>query len=247
MSDEHPPPPRDTLYAGDLALPAAFAFDARVAEVFPDMIRRSVPGYGLTLEMMAVAARRFARPGSTCYDLGCSLGATLLALRRHAPPGCRVIGVDNSAPMIARCRAAVAADDSPAAVELREEDIRDTPLADASIVALNFTLQFVPPEARAALLGRIHAALLPGGCLILSEKIAFEDAEEGELLATLHHDFKGLQGYSQLEIARKRSALENVLVPETVAAHRARLQAAGFSRVSVWLQCLNFVSLLAIR
>lgn len=241
------PDPRDAIYARARADVAAFRFDAQVAAVFSDMIRRSVPGYALTLDLMAVAARQFAQPGSTCYDLGCSLGATLLTLRHHVPGDCRLVGIDNSAAMIARCHELVAADVGTVAVELREADILDTALNDASLVALNFTLQFVPVAARAALLARIHAALRPGGCLILSEKIAFEDDREQALLTRLHHGFKGLQGYSELEIAQKRSAIENVLIPETLAVHRDRLQAAGFSQVSVWLQCLNFASLLAIK
>ena len=236
---------RDAVYAEAREQIAAFRFDAAVAEVFADMIARSVPGYALTLQLIAVAARRFALPGSRCYDLGCSLGASTLAIRQNAPPDCRVIGVDNSPDMVARCRAIVATDASPAPVEIRCEDVRDTVLHDASLVTMNFTLQFVPPDARDALLARIAAAMRPGGCLVLSEKVAFDDPAEQELLYTLHHGFKQLQGYSALEVAQKRAAIENVLIPETLETHRRRLRAAGFRRVTVWLQCLNFLSLLA--
>jgi tRNA (cmo5U34)-methyltransferase len=209
------------------------------------MIARSVPGYGLTLQMLAVAARRFAVAGSGCYDLGCSLGASTLAIAHHAPPGTRVIGVDNSPDMLARAHAIIAAEHAPNPIELRCEDLRLTPLANATLVALNFTLQFVPVAERLTLLTSIRAALHPGGCLVLSEKLVFADAHQQALLTELHHDFKALQGYSTLEIARKRASLENVLVPETLQAHRARLRQAGFAQVTVWLQCLNFVSLLA--
>lgn len=239
------PGPRDTLYAEPRAAPAPFRFDAAVADVFADMIARSVPGYALTLQMLEVAARRFARAGTACYDLGCSLGASTLALRRHADAATRVIGIDVSAPMIERARAIARRELPGAAIEYRCEDIRAATLEPASLVALNFTLQFVPPADRAPLLARIRAALGDGGCLVLSEKLAFADAGTAELLTTLHHDFKALAGYSELEIAQKRSALENVLQPETLEVHRERLLAAGFRRVTVWLQCLNFVSLIA--
>lgn len=236
---------RDTLYASPLAQPEPFRFDAAVADVFADMIARSVPGYALTLQMLEVAARRFARAGTACYDLGCSLGASTLAMRRHAPDDTRVVGIDASQPMIERARAIAAREPRMAGIEFRCEDIRATPFAPASLVALNFTLQFVPMDERTVLLGRIRAALVPGGCLVLSEKLAFDDPGTAELLGGLHHAFKALAGYSELEIAQKRSALENVLLPETLEAHRARLAAAGFGRVTVWLQCLNFVSLIA--
>ncbi len=242
-----PAPGRDALYAAPLATQLPFRFDAAVADVFQDMISRSVPGYGLTLQMLAVAARRFAQPGSACVDLGCSLAASTLAMRHHVPAGVHLLGVDNSQAMIERARALVARDSAQAPVELRCADILDVELPRASLAALNFTLQFVPLAERAGLLSRIAAALLPGGALVLSEKLAFEDPAEQELLGELHHGFKAQQGYSALEIAQKRNAIENVLVPETLQMHRQRLHEAGFRRVTVWLQCLNFVSLLAIR
>jgi tRNA (cmo5U34)-methyltransferase len=238
-------PARDAVYAELREDVAAFRFDARVADVFADMIARSVPGYALTLQMIAVAAREYARPGRRCYDLGCSLGASTLSIRHHAPPGSAVIGIDNSPDMVERCRAIVAADSSPVPVEIRCADLLECEFPDASLVTMNFTLQFVPPAAREPLLARIAQALDPGGCLILSEKIAFDDPREQELLQSLHHGFKHLQGYSELEIAQKRAALENVLLPETLETHRRRLATAGFSRVTVWLQCLNFLSVLA--
>lgn len=239
------PSARDAVYAEQRERIDAFRFDAAVADVFADMIARSVPGYALTLQMIAVVASRFARPGTHCYDLGCSLGASTLAIRHHVPHDCVVIGVDNSPPMVERARAIAAADRAAAAIEIRCEDVCAVALRNASLVTLNFTLQFVPPPARPLLLARIATALHSGGCLMLSEKIAFDDPAEQELLGALHHDFKQLQGYSALEIAQKRAALENVLIPETLAAHRERLLDAGFRRVTLWLQCLNFVSLLA--
>ncbi len=238
---------RDALYAQALERQLPFRFDAAVADVFQDMIARSVPGYGLTLQMLAVAAQRFAQPGTACIDLGCSLAASTLAMRHHVPPGVRLVGIDNSEAMISRARALVARDTATAPVELLCVDIQHATLSTASLVALNFTLQFVPRASRAELLSRIAPSLVPGGALVLSEKLALEDPAEQELLDELHHAFKAQQGYSALEIAQKRAAIENVLVPETLQAHRERLRSCGFRRVIVWLQCLNFVSLLAIR
>jgi len=247
MTQRNPPErgERDAVYADPRERLDAFRFDAAVARVFADMIARSVPGYALTLQMIAVAAHRFARAGTCCYDLGCSLGASTLAIAHHAPPGGRIVGVDNSPDMVARCREMLALEAPGAPVEIRCEDVCATALDDASLVVMNFTLQFVPPPARDALLARVAAALRPGGCLVLSEKVAFADPAEQQLLRSLHEDFKQLQGYSRLEIAQKRAALESVLIPETVEVHSRRLLAAGFGRVTLWLQCLNFVSLLA--
>ncbi|MEP5983113.1 MAG: carboxy-S-adenosyl-L-methionine synthase CmoA, partial [Marinobacter alexandrii] len=129
----------------------------------------------------------------------------------------------------------------------RCEDILDTELSDASVTTLNFTLQFVPPDQRTDLLTRIAQATRPGGVLILSEKIGFDSDQEQDIQTRLHHEFKRANGYSDLEISQKRSAIEQVLIPETLAAHKERLLAAGFDQVLVWYQCFNFVSMLAIK
>lgn len=239
---------RDTLYATENTQLEPFVFDAKVAQVFSDMIQRSVPGYATTISTIGELARRFAQPDSICYDLGCSLGAATFAMR-HAinVPNCSIIAVDNSTAMLARCQANLAADIGDVPVELIEADITELELQPASLVVLNFTLQFIPTEQRLDLLSRIHQALLPGGKLILSEKMIFPDAYLNDLNIELHHRFKQANGYSELEISQKRSALEHRLIPETISAHKQRLADAGFSRADVWQQCFNFVSLIAVK
>jgi tRNA (cmo5U34)-methyltransferase len=160
---------------------------------------------------------------------------------------CTLTGVDNSPDMIERARHFIALDDHTLPVALRCEDLLATDLQRASVTTLNFTLQFIPPEHRTALLARIADATLPGGILILSEKIRFESESEQTAQTELHHEFKRANGYSDLEISQKRSALERVLLPETLAEHQQRLRNAGFSRVMVWYQCFNFVSIVAIK
>lgn len=120
-------------------------------------------------------------------------------------------------------------------------------IENASVVVLNFTLQFIPVEERLALLQRIYQGLKPGGALILSEKLAFEDETQDRFHIESHHDFKRSNGYSDLEISQKRSALENVLIPETLAEHQQRLEQAGFEFVEKWFQCFNFVSMVAVK
>jgi tRNA (cmo5U34)-methyltransferase len=132
-----------------------------------------------------------------------------------------------------------------ARVETHCADIREVDIHDASVVVLNFTLQFLPVEERLPLLGKIREGMREDAVLILSEKIAGADVQEDRVLVELHHAFKRANGYSDLEISQKRSALEEVLVPETIAAHRGRLLEAGFSRVDMWFQCFNFVSFIA--
>ena len=244
---------RDRLFAADDAPPGDFVFDERVVRVFPDMIQRSVPGYALVLQLTALLARRHVQPGSRVYDLGCSLGAATRAMRQAVSvAGVRFVAVDNSADMVERCRALLAEDDARATatlppVDVVQADIGDFPVGEASMTVLNYTLQFVAPDRRSALLARIAAGTSPGGVLMLSEKIAFEDPEVDALQRDWHHDFKRAQGYSDLEIARKRDALERVLRPDTEDVHLERLATAGWSRAVRCFQAFNFVSYLAFR
>ena len=243
---------KDTIYAGQRNGDEPFRFDATVAEVFPDMLRRSIPGYAAAIEGIGSLAGRYVRPASNCYDLGCSLLATTFAIRRGIRvPECRIIAVDNAPAMIERCRALLEKDDTENAsqtpVELLHGDIRDTDIRNASMVVMNYTLQFLSLGDRDSMIARIFDGLLPGGLFVLSEKVVDQDPHMEALLVALHHEHKRRNDYSALEISRKRAALENVLIPETVAAHGDRLRRAGFSHTGVWLRFFNFVSIVAIK
>ena len=238
---------RDDIYSQDHQELEAFAFDEAVARVFPDMIKRSVPGYTMIIPMIGVITEQYAQANTNLYDLGCSLGASLLAMRHGVKvDGCTVVGIDNAAAMLKRCQSYVDIDDAVVPVALHEGDVTDFQYENASVITLNFTLQFIPQEKRQALIQTLFDALRPGGALILSEKICFEEPEQ-TLQQELHWDFKRANGYSELEISQKRSALENVLVPESAQAHIDRLRNAGFSQASQWYQCFNFTSFIAVK
>ncbi|WNO07723.1 carboxy-S-adenosyl-L-methionine synthase CmoA [Teredinibacter sp. KSP-S5-2] len=239
---------KDDIYAHPLAEVSGFAFDQKVVDVFPDMIKRSVPGYSTIIHMIGQLAEKYAQANSHCYDLGASLGAATLAMRhRIRAANCRIVSVDNSQQMINRCQQVIDADSSELPVTLLCDDINNVNIENASVVILNFTLQFIPIEQRETLLTNIYQGMVPGGVLVLSEKLYFEDQHHNELMTELHHYFKKTNGYSDLEIAQKRQSLENVLIPETVATHKQRLINAGFNNVDLWFQCFNFASLLAFK
>lgn len=239
---------KDTLFSAPIEKLGDFTFDAAVAEVFPDMIQRSVPGYSNIITAIGMLAERFVTPHSNVYDLGCSRGAGILAIRRHIQTeGVKIIGVDNSAPMVERCRNHIEAYHSNIPVEILLDDIRQIDIENASMVVLNFTLQFLPPEDRLTLLSKIHQGLNPHGVLVLSEKFEFENSNINELLIDLHHTFKRANGYSELEVSQKRTALENVMRPDTIETHKTRLKQAGFHHTELWFQCFNFGSMLAIK
>ena len=237
----------DNIYAATTSK-QAFSFDEQVAEVFPDMIQRSVPGYQDILKNIALFAQHFVTDDSHCYDLGCSLGASSLAMSAGIEASnVKIIGVDNSPAMLERCRHHIEAFKHRTPIELHSADILQFPLERTSMVVLNFTLQFIAQNEREQLLANIFEAMQPGGVLLLSEKVCFDSKQDNQLMIDLHHQFKRENGYSELEISQKRNMLENVLVPETLTEHLDRLTRLGFSRCHCWLQHYNFVSIYAIK
>jgi len=240
--------PKDQIYQDAAAASGSFEFNESVAEVFPDMLRRSIPGYDASIAAIGMLARRYVRPGTRCYDLGCSLGAATLAMRQNIEdPACEIHAIDLAPAMVARCRDVIARDPGSCKVSVIAADIRDVDISNASMVVMNYTLQFLPVDDRVLLIRKICQGMVSGGVFVLSEKVADEDPAVESLLVDLHHEFKRANAYSDLEIARKRTALENVLIPETTTSNLARLREAGFVHSSVWLKYLNFVSILAIR
>ena len=238
----------DQLYSKPRRYLVDFAFDQSVADVFPDMIRRSIPGYDQLIALIGLIAARYYQPERRIYDLGCSLGAATLSIHRGLDAAeAEFIAVDNSPPMLARCRDNLSTLMPGAQVNFIESDIRQLDIRRAGVVVLNFTLQFLPPEDRQSMLDLVFAGLEPGGVLILSVKIGTGGESTPDTLVDLHARFKAANGYSELEISQNRSALEKEMRLDPVDVHRQRLERSGFSEIRLWFQCLNFVSLLAVK
>ncbi|MEL7025219.1 MAG: carboxy-S-adenosyl-L-methionine synthase CmoA [Pseudomonadota bacterium] len=239
---------KDTLFDTRGAGRVQFRFDDTVARVFPDMINRSVPGYAASLDGISLIAHQVVRPGGRVYDLGCTLGAALLAAAKGiGDRPATLIGIDNSEAMISRCREDARFDNQSQQFEFELCQIEQMSFEPADLVILNYTLQFLPPPARTPVLARVFRALRPGGALVLAEKFSFEAPGIAERMTALHHDFKRAHHYSDLEIAGKRAALENVLIAETRQNHADRLADIGFTDIVLWHASINFGAFLAFR
>jgi tRNA (cmo5U34)-methyltransferase len=239
---------RDIIFNHNEEGVESFTFDKNVVKVFPDMIKRSVPGYVALISLIGVTSAKYAVDNTNIYDLGCSLGAVSASIIANlANCNCKIIAADLSSSMVTQCRENLSKQTKTTEIVIKEADIRDLPIENASVVALNYTLQFIPINDRKKLIKRIYDGLNPGGILILSEKILLENRDEQKVVEELHKAFKKANGYSELEIAQKRNALENVLIAENFATHKERLTKVGFSTVVQWFQCMNFHSILAIK
>lgn len=239
---------KDDLYKKPLQNIEDFRFDEAVSDAFNDMVDRSVPGYRTLIANIGPIAAHFLQPNTCCYDLGCSHGAAALSIFKSCLDDSIIIhAIDNASAMIQQCDQLVAQENAAATIKTQLADIQDVTIQNASVVVLNLTLQFLPVDQRRELLNKIHQGLVASGACILTEKIILEDTETEQLFQQLHMKFKSANHYSQLEIGQKRKAIENVLIRETLENHKQRLIDLGFSTVVPWFQCINFVSLLAIK
>jgi tRNA (cmo5U34)-methyltransferase len=226
-----------------------FEFDEKVARVFDDMVARSVPYYDEIQRLQVDLAVEFLPDReSLVYDLGCSTGTTLHLLASHprCPKAARFVGIDNSAAMLAEAKAKLG--EAGGRAQLVEADLNaGVAMRPCRIVFLNWTLQFVRPLYREALIRRVYEALEPGGALFLSEKVLLSNSFLNRLYIEHYLRYKRSRGYSDAEIQRKREALENVLVPYRLEENRLMLERAGFPTIDPFFRWLNFACLLAVK
>lgn len=179
----------------------------------------------------------------TVVDLGCSTGTSLIHLARSLPDrNLNLVGVDNSSAMLQKCHEKLLSLGIENQIQTHCDDICQYEFSDVSIVLMNYTLQFVDVNARPQILRRICESIRPGGFLLVSEKVVHQDPVIDDALVELYFEFKRRQGYSDLEISRKRDALENVLVPLTIDGNLDLLHGAGFKRVELLLKWFNFAT-----
>ena len=239
---------KDRVFANKLTTITPFRFNEKVARVFDDMLVRSVPLYGEVLKQQARITKQYYQDGTRIFDLGCSHGNLgVLLLDCFGSTAFKMTGIDSSWPMIQRFKNRLCAHNSQGCIELACAGIEDIVIRNASVVVINLTLQFLDPEKRDQLIQAAFDGLCHGGILLLTEKTVHPDPEMNALEQAYYVQFKKENGYSDLEISQKRDALERVLVPETVAQHKARIQHAGFTAFNVWLKWFNFTSIMAVK
>ncbi len=225
-----------------------FDFGKRTASVFDDMLDRSVPYYAEIQRMVVELAGVFMKDGTRVYDLGCSTGTTLMQLAQtHPKRDVQFVGVDNSEPMLQKARAKLSRSGSGNRCELKAADLNDLVVENASVVIMVLTLQFVRPLYRDALIKRLYQGLVSQGSLILVEKVLCNDSRLNRIFIDQYYEFKKRQGYSELEIAQKREALENVLIPYRIDENLELLTRNGFSGTEVFFRWYNFAAIVAVK
>ena len=230
---------QDNIYEKGNLSGLPFSFNEEVAEVFEDMIERSVPGYKTSQSIITLYAKKFYREDTNCYDIGCSLGASSFSILQGANRA-KIIAIDKSAAMIDECERIFKNYENSNSLIFLNEDIMESDLQNASVVVVNYLIQFLGLDERDILFKKIFNALIPNGILILSEKVHYENKFENQRIINTHHLFKSANGYSDLEISGKRDSLEGILKTEHEEDHILRARKVGFTKVDKILSNLNF-------
>ena len=234
---------KDKVFSKPIA--KKFEFDEAVASVFDDMLSRSVPFYDEVRSLVVSLILSQQKEGMRVLDLGSSTAKFLLDLHSKASVPMRLRGVDNSPAMLERARQKAQA--FGADIELELADMLTYDYRQEDIIVANYTLQFIRPMQRIELIKNLYNGLCEGGMFIFSEKVVFDDNRLDKQMIDIYYDYKKAQGYSEYEIARKREALENVLIPFTIKENIRMCKDAGFTSVDTIFQWANFVTFVAKR
>ncbi len=239
---------KDEVFKDEINKVSDFKFSAKVAGVFDDMVNRSVPFYGEMQRMTAELAADFVQPGTKVYDLGCSTGTTMIGMNTLIPSDIKFIGVDDAVEMLEKCDSKLKEAGFERPCDLQVADLNvNVDIQNASVVVLCLTLQFVRPIFREKLVKTILNGLVPGGALILVEKILAEDSVFNREFIKYYYNHKRRNHYSELEISQKREALENVLIPYKLSENIHMLRDAGFAHCEVFFKWYNFSGLIAVK
>jgi tRNA (cmo5U34)-methyltransferase len=238
----------DQIFKTRIEKSTDFRFDAAVVNVFDDMVVRSVPMYLEFQRMITEIANDFVRPDTSLYDLGCSTGTTFLSLNNVIDKSVRFVGIDDSQEMLESCRKNLIDNGVTRPFELHQADLnKDVVINNASVVVLCLTLQFVRPINRLKLIKSIYDQLNPEGCIILIEKILGENNDFNRKFIRYYYDMKRRNNYDDMEIAQKREALENVLIPYKLSENVQLLLESGFQCCETFFKWYNFSGLVAVK
>jgi len=233
----------DRVFEGELR--AKFSFDEGVASVFDDMLLRSIPFYKETQEVIISVLKKRVESGEKIIDLGCSTGNILFEIEEKIGKKMTLIGIDNSKYMIEQANRKKGALGSEA--EFIEGDFNEVEFCDAKVILASYTLQFIRPLYRKEAVLRIYDSLKDDGVFIFSEKLISKESIFDKEMIDIYYDFKKSKGYSTTEIAKKREALENVLVPYSEEENKEMIKSVGFRHCETIFRWLNFATFVAFK
>ena len=222
-----------------------FTFNEDVANVFDDMLNRSIPFYRDNLKLNAKILSKYIKDGDKVYDIGSSTLNFLLYFEQNFKIKADLIGIDNSKPMIKKATNKIKSYNSN--INLIFGNIENIELKPSQAIVSNYTLQFIDKDKRSEVIKKIFNSLNDNGIFLVSEKVISNNKKLNENLIEIYHNYKQDKGYTITQIEKKKEALENILTPLSLDENMSMLKKVGFKEVEVLFKWANFSTFLAIK
>lgn len=223
-------------------------FNQDVTNAFDDMLQRSIPDYDIMRKAVSDIATKYVQHKTDIVDLGASRGDAVNNLIQKYGAYNHYVLVEKSKPMLEVCKERFKGLIDVNIVSVKEMDLRNEfPPCNASVILSVLTLMFIPINYRQDILLKCYNNLLPGGALIIVEKVLGNTAELDKMMIELYHRKKVNSGYTEDSVERKSISLEGVLVPLTARWNEMLLKDVGFKYVDCFWRWMNFAGWIAVK
>lgn len=187
-------------------------FDDTIANDFRNHAIQHIPNYDTVIQKSISIAESYGK-NARIIDVGCAIGETLDRLDLAGFKN--IIGVDNSASMLKKCK------------EKHELVLSDfLPTGKYDLVIINWTLHFI--KNKTEYLSDVYKNLNQGGGLILSEKVSLDP-----FLIKMYHNFKRASGVTEDVIKQKEEMLKNTMHINNAQWYIDTLVRIGFTDISI--------------
>lgn len=224
---------------------AGWSFE-NISESFDSHIQKSIPLYDSGHRLICHYSDFFLKPDSTVYDIGCSTGQMLLRLAQQHPKKeeLNLIGIDTVQDMVEK--AASLARHDPR-ISFVHANVLDIELQPCDMVIANYTVQFLPPRVRQALIEKIYRALNWGGAFFMFEKVRAPDGRFQDYANQVYIEFKIDNGFSEAEIINKSRSIKGDMEPFSTQGNIDLLKRGGFEDIMTIQKYVCFEGFLAIK
>lgn len=223
-------------------------FSGNVPKNFVHHASKSIPGYFEGHNLIISLSDYFLEKDTNCYDIGSSTGELLFKMSNYTNKKIKkFIGLDTEKSMIKLSNKKRKKLDKKNNVKFINKSIQKVKLDRSSMIIAYYTIQFIPPSVRQAVIDKIYKSLKWGGCFIMFEKIRGEDARFQDIYTSLYNDFKEKNKFSLNEIFNKQKSLRGILEPFSNYGNTTMLKRAGFKDISSIYQNICFKGYLAIK
>jgi tRNA (cmo5U34)-methyltransferase len=212
---------------------------ANIEEGFDNHIHNSIRGYSDLWNDVLALSEYFVEDNTNVVDIGCSTGKLIKQMyKQNNFSNCHYHGIEVESSFYKQL-----IDEDR--ITYFKDTVKNFNFNNCSLVTSIFTLQFIPPKDREAILLNIYNGLNKGGAFIFSEKVFSDNPRVQEMMTFLYYDYKR-NHYSSDQILNKEAELRHLAKPSTEFEIITSCQNVGFTPHIFWRN-YNFVGFICIK